>query len=70
MFFKILSSVFLLPLVIRYSSCNDNGKSRLPDIETLNSFIVSICFSKSYKFVFIWGVPILKPPRVIISLFF
>jgi hypothetical protein len=49
----ILSNVFLLPLVTLYSSCNDKGKSKLPDIETLYFFIVSICLSIEYKLVLI-----------------
>ena len=63
---SILSSVFPLPFVILYSSCNDNGRSRLPLIDTLNSLIVSICFCKLSKFVLMCGSPNLKPLSSII----
>ena len=67
-FLNIWSRVFLLSLVTRYSSCNDKGRSRLPEIETLNSLMVSKCFSKLYRLVLICGFPILKPAEVIRSL--
>ena len=45
MFSSILFNVFWFPFVTRYSSCNTNGKSKLPETDTLNSLIVSMCFS-------------------------